>query len=206
MEPEKKKEDKVQLPKDTLQELCYNSGDSPIYGEITDGSLTKIMRIVIENLALTHSFKTPLSLLDIGSGSGMALCKMATLLIPYQCNIYGIEIAPERVKISDILIPKHAPSNVKEWKVITDDVIRLDSLPQSHFSYSFDKAMSIEIMEHIERLQYQSYSLSIVATSKPKIYSSKPHHWELIGEVNASMHGSGSKTKFYIFKKMKIMK
>ncbi len=199
--PKKKKEPKIKLPRDSLQELCYNSGDSPIYGEITDGSLKKIMRIMTENLP-TALYKTPIGILDIGSGSGMALCKLATLYQPYKCNLYGIEVAPERVRISDVLIPKHLPSNVGEWKVFECDVKTLDHLPQSHFSYSFDKAMSKDLMEHIERLQYLSYSLQIVATSKPKVYFARPDRWEPIGEVNASMHVSQSGVKFYLFKKM----
>ncbi len=192
----------VKLPYDGLVELCYNSKQSPIYAELTDSSLVKLFKIITEHLP-SNCYKTLIGIFDFGHGSGMALLKFATLYQPYLCNIYGIDVSKERVEISEHLIPKHRPRNVQEWKVECGDILDISNLPQCHVSYSFDKAFSHEIMEHMQKLQFKSYSLRFVITSRSSVYTSRPNQWEFIESVNAKTCGlEGVSCKMYVFKKI----
>jgi SAM-dependent methyltransferase len=176
--------------------------DQKVYSELTSSSLKKLMGIVIPLLP-QHSFKTPLGILDIGSGFGLALCSLAKIYFPYPCFLVGLETSEERVQMSRILMPENVTRNVTEYKCEVVDLSKMENLPQVHISYSFDKTFPQDLMKHIEELQYKSYSLRFVITSKPKIYQ-KMGRWKEMGSIPAKIKGSDTEVHFHVFEKIKM--
>jgi hypothetical protein len=185
-----------------LIELCYNIPGESIYGEITYSSLKKLMGIVIPSLP-SKLFKSPLGIVDIGSGSGMALCSLGKIFMPYQCFLIGLEASETRVDLSKNIMQDHVTPNVVQYKCEHVDVMNVENLPQVHVSYSFDKTFPYELMKHIESLQFKSFSLQFVITSKPKIYRHHDNRWTEIGMIPCRMQGSQSGVNFHVFQKKK---
>ncbi len=171
-----------------LGNLCYNIPNQSIYGEITNASLEKLCQYMKTNQENVH-------ILDIGSGSCFTLCILAKQYSNQHVQITGIEISKERNNIALQIIPKLFVG--KEWKVITQDILLLEILRDNYtHSFHFDKTFPANLMQHIEKLEFQCKSIKYVVTNNKKYYLD---NWQYIACVACKLRGSSQCMNFYVF-------
>jgi SAM-dependent methyltransferase len=190
----KKKNQKPVKMSRSLGDLCYNIPEASIYGELTEGSILKLVS------HLPQSEKT--RIFDIGSGSGFTLCNFAKSLPTSSCSLFGIEITKSRVDLSRLIIPKIKPANVEKWEIIEGDICLLSTLPQVDICFSFDTTFTENLMNHIISLQLKSHQLQYVISSRSNAYY-RPEEWLEIGRVATKSRGSGQVITFFVYQKIK---
>ena len=178
-----------------LANFCYNVPGESIYGELTSGSINKLL----EHLELKKF--SSLHILDIGSGSGVSLCNIASFFHNFKCYLVGIEVSQLRAQISREIIPKVKPKNVVDWNILEEEVLNMVNLPLVEISFSFDKAFPKNLMEHIVELQIKCKSLKYVISSHSKKYYYLSAHWTEIVKIPCRQKGSGNAMLMYVFKK-----
>jgi len=181
----------------SLRELCYNVPDQSIYGELTDGSIAKLVSYVKQFSSVT--------ILDIGSGSGATLCAFAKHMPKTSCDLVGVEISQIRATISRQIIPHYLPPNAKKWLIIEDNVLTWSALPPCNISFSFDTTFTKALMTHIVTLQLNCPELQFVISSKGSRYYDTSL-WSIITTVPCKLKGSGQTISFHVRIKKKTLK
>lgn len=177
-----------------LGDACYNIPLESIYGEITLGSITKL----VDQLPI---FKKNMCILDIGSGSGYSLCNFAKCFPNNECTLIGIEISQIRADLSLVIIPKIKTKNIINWNIFNQNVLTLTSLPFCDLCFSFDKTFTFDLMEHIVSLQLQAKNLKYIISCHSNKYYRK-ENWNLVGKEPCRLRGSGQIISFFVYEKI----
>ena len=181
--------------------------DAPLYGEITRGSFHKIITFLIE---VTRLNQPGMSFIDLGSGLGKPSMHMAVdPRLPHLNLSFGLEVNQYRYELAVAnLRAAHAAgiSSKLIKKVFYDhlDVKRLGSLTPFTHVYSFDIGFPPDVLEYMGSIFNQSNSCKyFICYHSPKVIIVKAgFEVNLIGRINASMHGSGESHTVYVYEKV----
>jgi SAM-dependent methyltransferase len=183
-----------------LANLCYNIPNASIYGEITNNGICKWAYAIENRKTKEMTGERDTFILDIGCGSGLSLSQFANCFVERQVQILGIEICHERAELARKLIPNEIQSHVTSWDVWEKDILQVQELPLITHCIAFDKTFTLDLMMHIETLQFACKTVQYVITCKKKYYERR---WELESRIPCRMKGSGQVISFYLFSKKK---
>lgn len=174
-----------------LGDHCYNIPSESIYGEITAGSVIKLVSL----LKIVH--EKSITIMDIGSGSGYSLVHFAKAFPQNNINLIGLEISKIRAELSKTIIPQIAPKNVSYWQIFETDIFKYSILPEMDICFSFDKTFTKDLMQHIVKLQLKSKIQFVISCHDSNTYLKT--EWLEIGKVPCRLRTSGQIITFYIY-------
>lgn len=198
-----------------------NADSGAIYGELTAGSMQKVINVLTDQCNLNHKSR----FIDVGAGLGKPNLHAAQ---DPGCRIsIGVELMELRWKLSMIVLDKflpHVDNDLKHQpRMESVKVAELDTLPLhggvnfvcgdiddaetldpfTHV-YMYDLGFPPPLQQSIARKFNNSIHCEYLISYRPKerVISEYGYKVEFITSLNTRMHGSGENHMAYIYKRI----
>eukprot|EP00605_Chrysophyceae_sp_TOSAG23-4_P000637 GSChrysophyteH1.ASY1.ANO1.718.1 assembled CDS len=184
--------------------LGGNGTTGAIYGELTMGSMQKIINLMVEKCELNDQSR----FIDVGSGLGKPNFHAAQ---DPQCRLsVGIELEKIRWQLSMYNLKKTLEDTARETPLLggvnfmvgdIDDAASTD--PFTHI-YMYDLGFPPPLQKNIaEKFNDSQYAQYLISYRPPRrVISEYGYRVEFVTQMTTSMHGSGENHMAYFYKRI----